>query len=129
MKRIVTAIAVIVCAAAFVAFSTKPKSPQKDNPQKNTILVRSEDATDQDEAKPCPCSNYECNCGGRLYYSGTAWKEYYKCTACDGTGKLGSPSIGYTKCGYCDGTGKNSRWHGGCVCEKCGKVYEQPEGC
>lgn len=129
-KKMILVAAMAIGAAALMAFTMMPNTPDGDNPQKNTVVTATADDNGQEVGSPCPCSNYRCGCGGTLEWSSTAYKEDLgECTHCKGTGQYGNPSIGYSKCGYCDGTGRKWKWHSGCKCKSCGAGYDQPNDC
>lgn len=129
-KKHIMVAAMVLAAAALMAFTVMSKTPDGDNPHKTTATKVTTGDNGKEIGSPCPCSKYRCDCGSTLVYSFAAYKEDLgECTHCKGTGQYGNPSIGYSKCGYCDGTGRKWQWHDGCVCKVCGNVYDVPNDC
>jgi predicted small secreted protein len=112
--------AIVVVAFTLTAFivvpSTNTEKPEKVQVTENIV---------SDDDCGCSCGDYECTCGGTLRLSATAYKEYFTCKACKGTGVVGYGSYRST-CNTCKGSGKDWKWRSGCVCQRCHKVYEDP---
>ena len=119
-SKVFLIVAAIVVALALTAFVVVP-STNSEKPEK----VQVTENVDSDDDCGCSCSDYECTCGGTLRFSATAYKEYFTCGTCKGTGVIRSGSYRST-CTTCKGTGRDWKWISGCVCQRCGKVYADP---
>lgn len=118
-KKMVLVTATAIGIAALMAFTMTPNA--HDCNKKETVKkLKQCDTTATTSAYPCPCSKFECRCGGDLYWTTKAYKKYSgkKCSFCDGAG-----------CKECDGEGREFFWQPGCKCKKCGNGFKQPNDC
>ncbi len=60
-------------------------------------------------------------CGGDLEICFTAYKRYFTCRKCKGTGR--TPN-GQYECSICQGTGQEWEWVTANKCKSCGAIYD-----
>ena len=104
-KRLIMMAAIIVAAAAWMAFAVPETNKDHNSACQHEHAVVKKDR--------------KCSCGGDLEWTPTAYKEYVTCSLCKGKGTYGKET-----CTLCKGSGKDYIWKSGYVCKSCGKVYK-----